>query len=71
MALSHNGIEYLKDIAYNGFMAFEAMTERNLDSVVCGICPEICLGDENEKNCCNNSQVCQYRFVNSVEINHY
>ncbi|XP_028417001.1 HMG domain-containing protein 3-like [Dendronephthya gigantea] len=41
-------------------MAFETITERNLDSVVCGICgvcPEVCLGDGNEKNCCNNSQI--------------
>jgi hypothetical protein len=41
-------------------MAFEAMTVRKLESVVCGICeicPEICLGDGNEKNCCSNSQV--------------
>ena len=58
--LSYNEIEYLKDLVYNGFMAFEAMTERNLDDVICGICgvcPEICLGDGNEKNCCSNSQV--------------
>ena len=41
------------------------MTERNLDDVICGICgvcPEICLGDGNEKNCCSNSQVFKLFF---------
>ena len=36
------------------------ISERSLDDVVCGICgicPEICLGDGNEKNCCSNAQV--------------
>ena len=64
-ALPYNEIEYLKDIVYNGFMAFEAMTERNLESVICGICgvcPEVCLGDGNEKNCCDNSQVGKRTF---------
>ena len=35
--------------------------KKSLDDVVCGvcgICPEICLGDRNEKSCCSNSQVC-------------
>ena len=52
-------------------MAFEAMTERNLDDVICGICgvcPEICLGDGNEKNCCSNSQVFNYFFVNKNSL---
>ena len=58
--LPYNDVEYLKDIVYNGFMAFEAMTERNLESVICdicGVCPEVHLGDGNEKNCWDNSQV--------------
>ena len=36
------------------------ISKRSLDDVVCGICgicPEVCLGDGNEKNCCSNSQV--------------
>ena len=40
---------YIEDLLYNGF---EMITERNLDDVVCGVCgvfPEICLGDGNKK----------------------
>ena len=51
---------YLKELIYHGFYCFEALTQRDLDSVVCGICgvcPEVCLGDGNEKNCCSTSQV--------------
>jgi hypothetical protein len=51
---------YIEDLLYNGFYSFEMITERNLDDVVCGVCgvfPEICLGDGNEKNCCTNRQV--------------
>ena len=39
---------------------FEAITERDLNDVICGICgicPEVCLGDGNEKNCCSNAEV--------------
>lgn len=51
---------YLRDVVYNGFFGFEMMTERDLESMICGICgitPEICLGDGNEKNCCSVGQV--------------
>ena len=51
---------YIEDLLYNGYYSFEMSTERNLDDVVCGICgvcPEICLGDGNEKNSCTNRQV--------------
>lgn len=37
------------------------MTMRDLDSVICGICGvagEVYLGDGNEKNCCDISEVC-------------
>ncbi|CAB4037591.1 Hypothetical predicted protein, partial [Paramuricea clavata] len=50
---------YIEDLLYNGYYSFEMSTERNLDDVVCGICgvcPEICLGDGNEKNSCTNRQ---------------
>jgi hypothetical protein len=36
------------------------MVDRDFDQFVCGICgicPEVCLGDGNEKNCCSNAQV--------------
>lgn len=52
---------YIEDLLYNGFYCFEMVTGRNLDDVVCGVCggvcPEICFGDGNEKNCCTNGQV--------------
>ena len=54
---------YIEDLLYNGFYCFEMVTDRNLDDVicgVCGVCPEICLGDGNQKNCCTNGQVLEY-----------
>ena len=45
---------------YNGFYCFEAISERNLDDAICGICGvlgEVHLGDRNEKNCCSLEEV--------------
>lgn len=53
-----NQLAYIKDLLYSGVYCFEIIL--SLDDVVCGvcgICPEICLGDGNEKNCCSNSQI--------------
>ena len=53
-------LEYVTDLLYNGFYCFEAMTERDLDQTICGICGvfgEIYLGDGNEKNCCSRKEV--------------
>jgi hypothetical protein len=53
-------MKYIEDLLYNGFLGFEAMVDRNPERVICGICgvcPEVCLGDGNEKNCCSNAQV--------------
>ena len=50
----------MTDLLYNGFYCFEAMTERDLDQTICGICGvvgEIYLGDGNEKNCCSRKEV--------------
>jgi hypothetical protein len=52
---------------------FETITERDLNDVICGICgicPEVCLGDGNEKNCCNNAEVIVNLILgsNSVQI---
>jgi len=41
-------VEYVTDLLYNGFYCFEALTERNLDDTICGICGvvgEVYLGD--------------------------
>jgi hypothetical protein len=57
---SDNELKYVESLLYNGFYSFEMVTNRSLDDVICGICgvsPEICLGDGNEKNCCTNGQV--------------
>ena len=58
---SDNELKNLAKLLYNGFYCFEALTERNLDDVICGICGvaghEVYLGDGNEKNCCSISEV--------------
>lgn len=46
------------ELLYNGFYCFEAITERSLDDVICGVCGvagEVYCGDGNEKNCCDLS----------------
>ena len=50
----------MADLLYNGFYCYEMLVVRDLDSVICGlcgVCPEVCLGDGNEKNSCKNEQV--------------
>jgi len=45
---------YLERKLYDGYFAFEAMTARNWDDGVCGICgiaPVFESGDGNAKNC--------------------
>ncbi len=52
--------EYLTEVLYNGFYGFEAMTERNLNDTICGLCGivgQVYLGDGNEKNCCSMVEV--------------
>lgn len=53
-------------LLYNGYYCFEAITERDIDEVICGVCGiigEVYLGDGNEKNCCSNKNVsCQCYF---------
>ena len=63
---SDNELKNLAKLLYNGFYCFEALTERNLDDVICGICGvagEVYLGDGNEKNCCSISEVVFFCFV--------
>uniref|UniRef100_A0A7M5UYH7 HMG domain-containing protein n=2 Tax=Clytia hemisphaerica TaxID=252671 RepID=A0A7M5UYH7_9CNID len=58
--LTSEEIEYLVKTLYNGFYAFEALTERNLDESICGICGIVGIvyyGDGNEKNCCTNKEI--------------
>ena len=53
-------LKNLANLLYNGFYCFEAITDRSLDDVICGICGtigELYLGDGNEKNCCSISEV--------------
>ncbi len=51
--LGDQEVVYLQKLVYNGFFGFEMMTEQNINDAICGKCgiiPEICLGDGNEKN---------------------
>ena len=53
-------IDYLVKLLYSGFYGFEAMTIRDINSSICGICGiigEVYLGDGNEKNCCSLQEV--------------
>ena len=53
------------DVLYNGFYIFEAMTKRDFNSVICGVCGIIgnCyLGDGKEKDCCTLDEVGDIRF---------
>lgn len=52
--LPEEQVRYLIEKLYNGFFAFEALTDRDWDSGVCGICgvcPLFESGDGNCKNC--------------------
>eukprot|EP00794_Sanderia_malayensis_P020744 gene20744-22773_t len=52
--------KYIVGLLYNGFYGFEAMTKRDLNSVICGICGivrEVYFGDGNEKNCCTLNEI--------------
>lgn len=58
--------EYVTDLLYNGFYCFEAVTERNLDETICGICGilgEVYFGDGNEKNCCSRKEVLTFSVL--------
>ena len=60
-------VEFVTDLLYNGFYCFEALTERNLDDTICGICGvvgEVYLSDGDEKNCCSRKEVgcCHFYF---------
>ena len=67
-----NQLGHIMDLLYNGIFCFEIISERSLDDVVCGICeicPEICLEDGNEKNCCSNAQV--YTYILLMSFSNY
>jgi hypothetical protein len=52
--LAANEYRYLKEKLYDGYFAFEALTDRDWDSAICGICgicPIFESGDGNVKNC--------------------
>lgn len=49
--LCNNEFRYLKEKLYDGYFAFEALTDRDWDSAICGICPIFESGDGNVKNC--------------------
>lgn len=52
--LTENEFRYLVEKLYDGYFAFEVLTDRNWDSAICGICgvsPVFESGDGNAKNC--------------------
>ncbi len=52
--LSETEIRYLKEKLCDGYFAFEALTNRDWDLAICGmcgICPIFESGDGNAKNC--------------------
>lgn len=52
--MSDNEFRYLREKLYDGYFAFESLTDRDWDSAicgVCGICPIFESGDGNVKNC--------------------
>ena len=52
---SPNTVDYICDVLYNAFYSFEALTQSNMDDVVCGLCGtegEVYYGDGNSKNSC-------------------
>lgn len=52
--LTSDELRYLQEKLYDGYFAFEALTRRNWDSAICGICgiaPVFESGDGNCKNC--------------------
>ena len=60
MELNDNEQKYITGLLYNGFYAFELISERNMDDVICGICGvvgQFYFGDGNEKNCCSIDKV--------------
>ena len=66
---SDEELEYLSHTLYNGFYAFEAMTDRNIDDVICGICGvvgELYLGDGDAKNCCSLQEVHSSSFLSFI-----
>lgn len=66
-------LEYVTDLLYSGFYCFEAITERDLDGTICGICGivgEIYLGDGNEKNCCSRKEISYNKNDSAVNHSH-
>ena len=48
------------ELLYNGYYGFEALTKRDLNDVICGLCGiagKIYYGDGNEKNSCSINNV--------------
>ena len=57
--LKEDEYRYLTEKLYDGYFAFEVLTDRNWDSAICGICgvcPIFESGDGNVKNCTSISK---------------
>ena len=42
---------YFIEKLYDGYFAFEVLTERDWNAAICGVCPLFESGDGNAKNC--------------------
>ena len=63
---NQNSIDYLADVLYNAFYCFKALTLRNLDDAVCGLCVTVGMvyfADGNAKNGCCVSGVSTMLFL--------
>ena len=54
LVLTENEFQYLMEKVYDGYFAFEVLTDRDWDAAICeicGVCPILGSGDGNAKNC--------------------
>ena len=70
-ALSPGETRYLAEKLYDGYFAFEVLTERHWNSSICGICgvcPVFESGDGNAKNCTplTDEMVISYTIISST-----
>ena len=77
LPISSNERRYLEEKLYDGYFTFEAITDRDWDHAVCGICgvaPVFQTGDGNSKNCTplkRNQVYIVYITLHYIHVLHY